>query len=82
MGEFVYQALNSNDQKALDAKKYEYLVDYKTAYMNSTYNIYWNNAQNSYSPWSSTHSVLSFPTSKNFTGPSNITPFLNQTLSN
>jgi hypothetical protein len=69
IGEFVYQTLNSNNQKALDAKNYEYLVDYKTAYMNSAYNIYWNNIQNRYSPWNSTYPILPFPTSKNFTDP-------------
>ncbi|KXN72678.1 hypothetical protein CONCODRAFT_4411 [Conidiobolus coronatus NRRL 28638] len=80
MGEFIYQALNANDQNALDGRKYEYLADYKTSYMNHTYNIYWNDIQNKYSSWDSRYSVLPFPTSKNFTGTSLINSIQNQTL--
>jgi acetyl esterase/lipase len=69
MSEFIYQALNANDITALNSKKYEYLPDYKQAYMASTYNMYWNNINNRYLPWNSTYQILPFPTVANLTQP-------------
>jgi acetyl esterase/lipase len=74
MSEFIYQALNANNQRVLSERKYEYLPDYKTAYMYSTYNMYWNNIYNQYIPWNSTYEILPFPTENNFTAPSYIIP--------
>jgi acetyl esterase/lipase len=80
VGEFVYQALNANDQRLLDERSYKYLPNYKIAYMNSTYNMYWNDIKNNYSPWNSSYDVYAFPTTKNFTDSSSINPYRNQTL--
>jgi acetyl esterase/lipase len=68
-GEFIYQVLNANNQQALDSKNYTYIPDYKKSYMESTYNMYWNNVKNQYFPWNSTYPILPFPTAQNLTVP-------------
>jgi acetyl esterase/lipase len=65
-GEFIYQALHYFDKSAIDSYNYKYIPDYKKSYMNSTYNMYWNNIQNEYSPWNSTYTFAPFPTIANF----------------
>jgi acetyl esterase/lipase len=69
LGEFIYQALNSNNLEKLESRKFEYLIGYKKAYMESTYNMYWNNIENVYSPWNNTYEFAPYPTTDNFTKP-------------
>jgi acetyl esterase/lipase len=78
MGEFIYQALNANDIKALDSKKYGYLPDYKKSYMSSTYNMYWNNLENQYSSWNSTYAINPLTTATNLTQPIQLLPPISQ----
>jgi acetyl esterase/lipase len=81
-GEFIYQAIHANDRKSLESKTYEYLPDYKTAYMNTTYNIYWETVHGEIKPWNCTYKFSNFPTPEYFNPPvailagnSQISPF-------
>jgi acetyl esterase/lipase len=68
-GEFIYQALHANDQMSLESKTYEYLPNYKTAYMNTTYNMYWETIHGDALPWNCAYKFSSFPTPEYFNPP-------------
>ncbi|KXN67557.1 alpha/beta-hydrolase, partial [Conidiobolus coronatus NRRL 28638] len=65
-GEFIYQALHQNNTHAIESKTYEYLPDYKKAYMSSTYNMYWKNVIGTSFPWNSTYRTIPYPTPEVF----------------
>ncbi|KXN67553.1 alpha/beta-hydrolase [Conidiobolus coronatus NRRL 28638] len=67
--EFIYQAVNANDQQALDSKSYREIPDYKQSYLKSACNMYWNTIQNQYIPWNSTYPIVDLPTLKMLQNP-------------